>query len=232
MRFFLLIVFLLAFAAPAAAQVRFSFDDIQNVPQMEQYIRDRVGLGTPKEEVERIFVLQGRATPRKHPRIPGLVKYLYDINLCQYYVFRWNISVDYDSKDKVVQVHLNGTPVFPEGLMRPAPAVAPGTKAKIIRATRDWPQAKKGAKQLNYMLFDADGNTDTVDDQTITGLGASRVDPANFGEGIRYSDIPLWRSIYDDDLSNDIGEYKGSCKEADIKYMSRELLEDRHGYLP
>lgn len=221
------------FSAPADAAARFSFESIKTVTAMEEYVLDNLPLGTQREDVQRVFVLQGRATLRNHPSQKDVEKYLYDINLCEYYIFRWNISADYDDKGSLVQAYINGVPVFPDGkAKRPLPQPTAGNKAKIIKASRDWPQAKKGGMHLAYMLFDADGDTGTADDQFIQGLGATNVDPANFGPGIRYSDVELWRSIYDDDISNDIAQYSGSCKEADALYMSRELLEPRHGYLP
>jgi len=232
MRIVLLMVMLL-FAVPASAAERFNFNDIKTVPQMEEYILDNLPLGTQREEMQRVFVLQGHATLRNHPAQKNVEKYLYDINLCEYYIFRWNISADFDDRGSLIQAYINGLPVFPDGkAKRPLPTPKAGNRAKIIKATRDWPQAKKGGMHLSYMLFDADGDTDTTDDQFVQGLGATNVDPANFGPGIRFTDVELWRSIYDDDISNDIAQYAGSCKEADIKYMSRELLEPRHGYMP
>jgi len=232
MRFALLMVMLLL-APPAQAGGRFSFDDIKTVPAMEEYILDNLPLGTHREQVQRVFVLQGRATLKNHPFQKNVEKYLYDINLCEYYIFRWNISADYDDKGSLIQAFINGIPVFPDGkAKRPLPTPKAGIKAKIISAKREWPQAKKGGMHLSYMLFDADGDTNTADDQFIHGLGATNVDPANFGPGIRFYDVELWRSIYDEDVSNDIAQYAGSCKEADVKYMSRELLEPRHGYMP
>lgn len=234
MRLFVLI--LLAFLAlsprMADAAERFSFHAIRTVPQMEQYIIDNLPLGSTRDQVQRIFVLQGRATLKNHPTQKNTEKYLFDINLCEYYVFRWNISADYDDKGTLIQAYINGIPVFAEGYKAARPQPKDGEKSKIIRATRDWPQAKKGGRQLQYMLYDADGDEKTVDDQRIVGLGATRVDPADFGEGIRFNDIELWRSIYDEDLSNEIADYQYSCKAADTKYMSRELLEYRHGYVP
>lgn len=232
----LCVLFLLVLLAltpqPASAAGRFSFHSIKTVPEMEQFIQDTLPLGSTRDQVQRIFVLQGRATLKNHPTLKGTEKYLFDINLCDYYVFRWNISADYDENAVLIQMYINGIPVFAEGHKATRRQPKEGEKSKIIRATRDWPQAKKGGKQLQYMLYDADGDEKTVDDQRVVGLGATRVDPADFGEGIRFNDIELWRSIYDEDLSNEVVDYQGSCKAADTKYMSREILEYRHGYVP
>lgn len=228
-----LAMLLLLLAAPAEAAGRFDFNDIKTVTAMEEYILDNLPLGTQRAQVQRVFVLQGRATLRNHPVQKNVEKYLYDINLCEYYIFRWNISADYDDKGSLIQAYINGLPVFPDGKAKRAVPLPPaGRKSKIIKASRDWPQAKKGGMHLSYMMLDVDGDTNTADDQFIQGLGATNVDPANFGPGIRYTDVELWRSIYDEDLSNDIAQYAGSCKEADGLYMSRELLEPRHGYMP
>ncbi len=234
MRFaFILAVLLLTQTPALAADSRFSFDDIKTVPAMQAFIEDNLPLGTPKEKVQRAFVLQGHATLRNHPSEKYVEKYLYDINLCEYYIFRWNISADYDDKGSLVQMYINGIAVFPEGKQQsPLPPPKAGNKARVVKTTRDWPQAKKGALKLSYLLFDADGDTKTTNDQRISGLGATNVDPADFGPGIRFHDVELWRSIYDEDISNDIATYAGSCKQADIKYMSRELLEPRHGVMP
>lgn len=232
MRALLCLFLLLLSAAPAAAADRFSYERIKSVPEMEQYIQDNLPLGTQRKEVERVFVLQGRATLKHHPEFTNVEKYLYDINLCDYYIFRWNISADYDEAGALTQMYINGNPVFAEGTKPPLPLSKPGAKAKITRETRDWPQASKGGKSLQYMMFDADGKDDTKSDRFIIGFGATNVDPANFGEGVRFNQVELWRSIYDDDVSNDIAAYSGSCAEADTKYLSRELFDDHHGYMP
>lgn len=229
----LCVILLLSLSTSAYAGDRFNFESIKSVPEMEELIQDKLPLGTPREEVERIFVLQGHATLKHHPTQKDIEKYLYDINLCDYYIFRWNISADFDTGGSLVQAYINGIPVFKDGKpKRPQPVPPPGQKPKVIKSARNWPQAKKGGQRLNFLLFDADGDTTTTDDQMIAGLGATNVDPANFGPGIRYTDVEPWRSIYDDDVSNDIAAYTGSCKEADAKYLSRELMDQHHGYMP
>lgn len=239
MRAFLTLFFLLVFATCGAAaeaadkNKRFSFHDIKTVMEMELFIQDNFPLGTKREELHKTFVLQGNATLKNHPTQTGVEKYLYDINLCNYYVFRWNISVDFDADGLLVQAYINGLPVFLNGRPRKRINFAEhrGSRVKLSRQYRDWPQADKGAKRLYYTLLDMDSDPNTIDDQALVGYGASRADPADFGKLVKYAEVEPWRSIYDDDQTIEVYDYKGSCKPADAKMIGKTLNEPQHGIL-
>lgn len=232
MRGILLLALCLLLSSPAIAAERFKYDNIDTIETMQKYIRKHFPIGSTREAVQKAFVTQGRGSLRHHPSQKGVEKYLYDINLCKYYVWRWNIAADYDAEGKLQQAYVNGLPVFSD-----APAWKPmqiGTrvgKTSLARMSRDWPQATKGAKQVFYMLLDLDGNYDTVDDQSLLGAGPSRADPANFGTLVSYNEVDPWRSVFDDDLADDVYEYKGDCRPADAKYLSKTIMEPQHGIL-
>lgn len=230
------LVMLLCASSSAMAQKgekRFSFHDIKTLMEMEAYIQERFPLGTKREDLRTVLVLQGNATLKNHPTQVGVEKYLYDINLCHYYIFRWNISADFDADGKLVQAYINGLPVFLHGRPRKRIDFSAhrGGRVKLSREYRDWPQADKGAKRLYYTLLDMDSDMTTIDDQALVGYGASRANPADFGKLIKYAEVEPWRSIYDSDQSIDIYDYKGSCKEADAKMLSKSLRDPQHGLL-
>lgn len=230
---FLLVALLLLPPAEACAQKRFSFHSVMTVDEMREYIEKNFPLGSKREDLQTAFVLQGNATLKRHPTLEGVEKYLYDINLCEYYVFRWNISADYDKDGKLLQAYINGRPVFIDGRspQRVDFAQRSGAGARLMRTWRDWPQAKKGAKRVYYTLLDMDGDMSTIEDQSLAGYGASRADPADFGLLVKYADVEPWRSIYDEDQAIDIYDFKGSCAAADAKFLGRKLMEPQHGVL-
>lgn len=234
MRVLILFLLCLMLSFPADAAERFRYDNMLTVDMMRQYIRKNFPIGSPRDAVQKAFVLQGRGSLRHHPSSKDTEKYLYDINLCKYYVWRWNIAADYDPEGKLKQAYVNGLPVFAD-----APAWKPlaieenkrGGKTRLSRMSRDWPQATKGAKQVYYMLLDLDGDYSTIDDQSLLGSGPSRADPANFGALVNYNEVDPWRSVFDDDLADDIYDYKGDCRPADAKYLSKTIMEPQHGVL-
>lgn len=233
MRGLYIIILCLVLSFPADAAERFRYDNVQTIDAMRHYIRKNFPIGTPREAVQKAFVLQGRGSLRHHPSQKGVEKYLYDINLCKYYVWRWNIAADYDPEGKLAQAYVNGLPVYAD-----MPAWKPmeigqgrGGKTRLTRMSRDWPQATKGAKQVYYMLLDLDGDYGTIDDQSLLGSGPDRADPANFGKLISYNEVDPWRSIFDDDLADDVYDYKGDCRPADAKYLSKTIMEPQHGVL-
>ena len=232
MRYLLALALSLLLASPAAASERFRYDNIQTLEAMQKYIRKNFPVGSPREAVQKAFVLQGHGSLRHHPSKKGTEKYLYDINLCKYYVWRWNIAADYDAEGKLQQAYVNGLAVF-DGAPKWKPLEI-GTRAgktSLSRMSRDWPQATKGAKQVYFMLLDLDGNYNTVDDQSLRGSGPSRADPADFGGLVSYNEVDPWRSVFDDDLADDIYDYKGDCRPADAKYLSKTIMEPQHGVL-
>ena len=202
---------------PAAAEPAFAFESIATLDDMSSFIRAKFPLGSSREELQRAFVKQGRATLRIKASVPGVEKYIYDINLCRYYIWRWNVSADYDKAGHLLQAYVNGHIVFPSGspkkiIPRTAPA---GTKAAIYRVQRPRPEADKGENSLGFLLMDLDSDSSTKDDQVLMGAGPSRADPTNMGKMVTYSDVDPWRSIFDVDPADRIAPYHGSCRDAD-----------------
>ena len=167
--------------------------------------------------MRRTFVNDGKATLKLHPMQKGVEKYIYDINLCSYYIWRWNISADFDSDGHLVQAYLNGNPVLKDG--RPKRdfrlKATPGKKQTIYKVQRPRPEATKGEKFLAFILYDLDSDLKTIDDQSLIGAGPSRANPINMGRMITYTEVEPWRSIFDFDHADRIAPYTGDCAEAD-----------------
>ena len=223
--------------APAMQVVptgRFKFENIKTYDDMKAYIEKHFPLGSQRDDLQKAFILQGHGTLKHHPTQKGVEKYLYDINLCSYYIWRWNISADYDDDGRLLQAYLNGIPVFPAG--KPMRVIKPVPKdsahpLKLVRAYREWPDAKKGAKRVAYMLLDTDGDSSTIDDQALIGVGPSVMDPAHLGQFVRYTDIEPWRSIFDSDDATDIADWQGDCREIENIMMGAALHEPQHAIL-
>lgn len=197
----------------AASYRTFKFEDVVSIEKMTNLISKRFSLKSSREELRKVFVSQGNATLKKHPSQKGVEKYLYDINLCSIYIWRWNISADYDQQGQLLQAYINGNPVFPNGTPKriiPAKAEA-GKKATISKRWKPRPEAYKGEKSIAYLLFDRDSNSKTTEDQALMGAGPSRADPHNMGNMFAYSEVDPWRSIFDRDNPRFIAPYKGSC---------------------
>ena len=185
---------------------------------MRHLIESNYPAGSPREALRRAFVEQGGATLRPHPTQHGVEKYIYDINLCSYYVWRWNISADFDLRGLLVQAYVNGEPVFPTGPQKKDAKDLKGGHQSIYKVKRPRPEASKGENQLAYIVIDADSDLSTIDDQLAMGGGPTRVDPANMGTLHMYSNVEPWRSIFDKDDADRIVAYSGDCKEADERY--------------
>jgi hypothetical protein len=195
----------------------FQFESLNTLDDMATYVREHFRLGSSRNDLRRAFVAEGHATLKTNPNEAGVEKYLYDINLCSYYIWRWNVSSDYDSDGKLLQAYVNGNIVFLDGKpKRTIPKVAEeGKKASIFRAQRPRPEAFKGESSLGFILFDRDSDLKTTNDQAAVGAGPSRADPVNFGKLTNYTDVDPWRSIFDSDSADRIMPYKGDCTDAD-----------------
>jgi hypothetical protein len=180
---------------------------------MRGFIERRFPLGSFRDDLRAAFVQQGTATLKTHPTQQGVEKYLYDINLCGYYVWRWNISADYDANGRLLQAYLNALPIFKDGTPKRTvdKKALPGQKASIFKASRARPEAVNGEKHLAYLLFDRDSDVTTIDDQSLIGAGPSRADPANMGALVTYNDVEPWRSIFDSDKADRILPHPGDC---------------------
>ncbi|MBS0355731.1 MAG: hypothetical protein JSR83_17740 [Proteobacteria bacterium] len=203
--------------AAAAEQSAFTFESVQALDDMSSLIRAKLPLGTTRANLRRTFIEEGHGTLKIRAGDPGVEKYIYDIDLCHYYVWRWNISADYDDSGQLRQAYVNGNIVFPDGNPKKviSKTAEEGKKSSIYRVQRPRPEAFKGERSLGFLLFDRDSDPKTTDDQALVGAGPSRADPTNMGKLIVYTDVDPWRSIFDFDTANRIVPYSGDCKEVD-----------------
>lgn len=204
-------------AGPANAESTFAFESVTTLDEMSSLVRTRFPLGTSRSTLRHAFVDEGQATLKVRADDPGVEKYIYDIDLCHYYVWRWNISVDYDASGKLRQAYVNGNLVFPGGTPKKvvSKVAEDGTKASIVRMQRPRPEAYKGETSLGFLLFDRDGDQRTTNDQSLVGAGPSRAHPANMGKLTTYTDVDPWRSIFDSDAADRIVPFNGDCSEVD-----------------
>jgi hypothetical protein len=174
-----------------------------------------------REQVRALFIGQGGATLKLHPTQVGVEKYIYDINLCSYYVWRWNISADYDPTGRLKQLFINGEPALPNGSPpRVMPKASPDQKAAILKITRPRPEAFKGESSLAALVFDHDADPNTIDDQELMGAGPTSSDPLNMGN-LHVYHVEPWRSIFDMDAASAIVPYSGNCAAADAAIAAR-----------
>jgi hypothetical protein len=156
-----------------AAEPTFGFDSVLTLEDMSSLIHSRFPLGTSRSALWQTFVEEGHATLRIKPDVPDIEKYIFDINLCNYYVWRWNISADYDESGRLLQAYVNGNSVFQDGTPKKiiSKVAKPGTKASIYRVQRPRPEAYKGEKSLGIILYDGDSDQRSNDDQKLIGAG-------------------------------------------------------------
>lgn len=208
----------------ARAEAKFQFESVVTLDEMSAFIRKQFPPGTPRSTLRRVFVEEGGATWKVKPNHPAIEKYIYDINLCHYYIWRWNISVDYDRNARLSEAYINGNPVFSTARKEravEAEGQSPGKKSAIYRMQRPRPEAYKGESSLEFLLLDLDADTQTRHDQRLIGAGPSRADPFNMGQLVTYTDVDPWRSIFDQDAAKHIAPYSGNCKLVD-QYMQQK----------
>ena len=191
----------------------FRFEGVLSLEEMKSFIGSRFTLESSREDLRNVFVLEGDATQIIHPSQLNIEKYIYDINLCSVYVWRWNISADYNQQGKLLQAYINGNIVFPKGKPKRENSknAEEDTGAAIYRIQRPRPEAYKGESSLGFLVLDRDANIETIEDQFVMGAGPSRADPINMGAMTVYTDIDPWRSIFDFDEANFIATYEGKC---------------------
>jgi hypothetical protein len=213
----------------ARAESPFMFESVITLDDMSSLVKTRFPLGTSHTNLQRAFVEEGHATLKVRAGNPGVEKYIYDIDLCHYYVWRWNISADYDASGQLRQAYVNGNIVFPNGNPKKVvPKVAEkGKKASIYRVQRPRPEAYKGENSLGFLLFDGDSDPRTVDDQALIGAGPSRSDPTNMGKLVTYIDVDPWRSIFDFDAADHIVPYQGDCNKVDRQIKVQRQAQKR-----
>jgi hypothetical protein len=202
----------ISLAAPALAG--FQFSDAQSLDDMRSALRHDTPLGTSRSSVRQMLVNEGGATMIEHPERANIEKYVHDINLCSLYVWRWNISANYDDAGNLTQIFINGEPVLNGGEPARGSKQAPkkaGAKQAILKVWRSRPEARLGENKLAFVLYDLDTATNLADDEFIIGAGPSRADPSNFGKMHVYRDVERWRSIFDQDAAKTVVDFAGAC---------------------
>jgi hypothetical protein len=213
---------MLAAAASVAGAQPFRFEAEVSLDDMSALVRRQFSTRSTRDQVRAVFVGEGGATLVAHPRNTNVEKYLYDINLCSYYVWRWNISADYDRRGRLRQIYINGAPQL-GGATRPGlPTTGP-----FYRLARPRPEAFKGEKSLAAVVADGDGDLRTTDDMMImTGVAPSRADPVDMGRALN-NPGEVWRSIFDFDEAKAIVPYAGDCAAADAQVEQRRAANPR-----
>ncbi|WP_332767413.1 hypothetical protein [Phenylobacterium sp.] len=200
----------LAMATMAHAAEPFRFEAETSLDDMTTLVRGRFSEPSTRDQVRAVFVGEGGATLIAHPRRANVEKYLYDINLCSYYVWRWNISADYTSGGKLKQIYVNGAPALHGARLAGLPKKGP-----YYALMRPRPEAFKGEYSLAAIVADRDGDLNTTDDMDIlTGVGPMRADPLNMGSAVN-NPGEVWRSIFDLDDAKSIAAYAGDCSAVD-----------------
>ena len=205
----LLVVLALALPSSAAA---FSFRSIETLEAMRAELKRSFPLGAPRSALDTTFREAG-ARHYAHPDLAGVDKWVYDINLCSLYVWRWNISANFDAGAALTQIFVNGEPVHGRGdKLRDAATVAAGNgkKQAIYEGRLPRPEASKGESVLSFIMFDVDTGSRKASDEFITGAGPTRADPRNLGKLHAYT-TELWRSIFDGDRAKSVVDYAGDC---------------------
>lgn len=220
---FALILLATLLPRPGLAEPPFRFESIKAYNDMRNMVESRFKLGSDRDDLRKVFVEEGKATQVTRPGRDTTEKYIYDINLCGFYIFRWNISADYDDGGKLRQAYVNGLPVFMAGPAQLEPK-GMGGKTRYASADRPRPQVAKGMKKIPFMQLDIDGDAATIDDQFATGHGPSRADPYFLDAGVSYKDVEVWRSIYDADDTSSIADYP-SCGKPEIPPEIKDLLK-------
>lgn len=208
--FLIVSTFLLTSFSAVAAEI--DFLAIKSLSEMKSALKREFPVGTPAGKVRSILVSEGGAKRFAHPEFPRVEKYLFDINLCRVYIWRWNVSADYDEKDHLVGLYLNGEVVVGDraGTKGVRPISNPNAAQAIIAGKRARPQADRGERSLAYIALDRDTSSRQINDLVVVGTGPSRADPRNLGTAHTYSEVALWRSIFDGDTSP-IAAYPGKC---------------------
>jgi hypothetical protein len=195
---------------PFRFEVEVSHDD------MKAFVAREFSAASTRDQVRAVFVDQGGATLVAHPLKPNVEKYIYDIDLCGYYVWRWNISADYGMGGKLLQIYINGSPQ-----LGGAPEPALPKKGPFFQLTRPRPQAYKGEKNLTAIVARGSGDPNRTDDMIIlTGVGPTRADPLDMGHAVNERG-EVWRSIFDLDDAKFVAPYQGDCAAVDVNLAQK-----------
>ena len=192
----------------ARADAGFHFEDHPSLDLMRIYIEKNLPLGSTRDEMRAVFVTSGHATLKEHPAQAGVEKYIYDIDLCGRYRFRWNISADYDENGKLAQAYVNGRFVFMKGTEpKPMDLFAGGQKVLTRRGFRATPLPTDPKRKISFRIYDFDKDLRTTADQMIEGYGPLRADPGSVQDEIKYAGLERWRSIFDEDETEKLNTY-------------------------
>ena len=191
----------------ACAADPFRFEAVDSLQDMQALAKRDFPVGTPRDQVRAAFVEQGGATLKARPKHAETEKYLYDIDLCGYYVWRWNLSADYDGKGGLKQLYVNATPVLANAPEPPLP-----TKGPFYMLSRPRPQASKGESVLKAIVNDQQ--------MLLTAVGPTRPNPLDMGRAVNYHG-ELWRSIFDADDADKIAPFAGDCAKVDAEMHAR-----------
>lgn len=190
----------LLLALPASATAApFRFEEHPTIDAMREFIIATLPLGTPREAVRKTFVENGKATIITHPARKLTEKYLYDIDICGAYLWRWNISADFDDDKKLTQAYVNGKPAHMSG--KPDP-LAVGYNPNTLGNMQSKEVSRAGADKyprIAFQLLDSDGDLTTTGDQSVSGPGYRAAMPYTFVEPYYYKGVFPWRSIFDED---------------------------------
>jgi len=202
-------------AVEAVEHSVFRFEAFLTLDDMRTYLKSHDPVGSSRTRMRQMLIEEAHGTLFVHPTNPHIEKYVYDINLCDYYIWRWNISADFDDGGRLLQTYVNGEPLFgSDSANKKAADLAKTGKASIFKISRPRPQAFKGESKLAYLLLDGDGDLKSTDDQVLTGPGPSRADPYDLGKIHSYANVDPWRSIFDSDEVAHIAPYTGNCSKA------------------
>lgn len=196
---------LLALPAPALA-ASFRFENYPSLDAMREFIIAKFPPGTKRDAMRKAFVTEGKATIITHPARKLTEKYIYDIDLCGAFMWRWNISADFGEDGKLAQAYINGKPVHMAGEDDPLVARREFGKWRKSEARKVTRYGDKAA-EISYFLQDTDGDLATPEDQAVSGPGFRAADPALLYEPYYYKDVFPWRSVFDMDSATFIAEH-------------------------
>jgi hypothetical protein len=207
----------LSFAADAEG---FRFENVPSLEAMHDVVKESLPRsGQKRAAVRRVFVEEGGATLQVNGRWKTVEKYTYNINLCRLYVWRWNISANFNRAGYLTQIFVNGERVYEDGDIQwtsKMAATTGGTRdIKAMRKPR--PQADLGESSLAFLALGVDTRGFVTGDEFVTGAGPTRADPTNLGTIHVYTDIERWRTIFDEEEDEPIHDYAGQCPAAPLQ---------------
>jgi hypothetical protein len=202
----------IAFAFHAHAE-GFRFESVVSLEAMHDFVKQNIPRPARRAAVRRIFVEEGRATLQVNSRWETVEKYTYNINLCRLYVWRWNISANFNKAGYLTQLFVNGERVYEDGGIQWTAEMAARTGGirGMTVMSKPRPQADVGESSLRFLALGVDTRGFVTSDEFITGAGPTRADPMNLGTVHAYADLERWRSIFDEEAGEPVHDYAGKC---------------------